>query len=57
MMNTNIPMESIGWTILLIFIILFLIMLTCLMIAAGKDDKLRDRINSEIENKNLLDEE
>ena len=32
-------------------------MLTCLMIAAGKDDKLRDRMNSEIENKNLLDEE
>ena len=57
MMNTSIPIESIGWTILLIFIILFLIMIMCLMIAAGKDDRLRDRINNEIENKNLLVEE
>ena len=57
MMNTNIPMESIGLTILLIFIILFLIMLTCLMIDEEKYDKLRDRMNSEIENKNLLDED
>lgn len=57
MMNTNIPIESIGWTILLIFIILFLVMIMCLMIAAGKDDRLRDRMNNEAENENLLDEE